>query len=145
MNIESTENALVALVNSLGIVAKPYPQNPGEYLPDTEPGEVLIRYTSQKPGRRDLSSVFVRREYVFEFLFVSRQLRGPGGLYDNLEAVAALLEGYMLEGAAAPLAMEEEGFVDEYNGTWQFGQKWGFKRNTQVTQQDGYGDDDIRG
>lgn len=144
MNIEQTENALCGLIASLGIAAKPYPQAPGNYLPNTEPGEALVRYSSQVPGKRDLSSVYVPREYVFEILIVSRRLRGSGGLYENLEKIAALLEGYTLEGAAGPLEMTLEDFVDEYNGTWQYGQKWKFKRNTLITQQDAYGDDDIR-
>ena len=145
MNIEQTETALCGLISSLGIVAKPYPQAPGNYLPNTEPGEALVRYSSQAPAGRDLSSMFVPREYVFEILIVSRRLRGPGGLYENLEKIAALLEGYTLEEAAGPLEMVTEDFLDEYNGTWQWGQKWKYKRNTLITQQDGYGDDDIRG
>ncbi|MDR0510922.1 MAG: hypothetical protein LBH06_07510 [Rikenellaceae bacterium] len=62
MNAEALEAALVAMIEAMNIPSQPYPQKPGGYFPEADPGEVLVRYEGSKPLKRDISGVTVDRE-----------------------------------------------------------------------------------
>lgn len=143
MTIEVLETAIVAQITALGIVGKPYPENPASYVPDAYPGEVLVRYTGRKPSGRDLASTAVEMIHLVELVYVSQQLRGANGLYEWLEKITARLDGRTLDGAAGWLELTGEEFLDEYNGTWQFGQKWQIKTRRSYEQRDPYADNPI--
>lgn len=124
MSPESFENALVEKINLAGLIAIPYPQSPAKYYPENSPGEILVRYEGRKPIERDTTGQYNRFRIYAEIVFVTRELRGENGVYAWLQSVFNDLEGFTLDGAAGPLHLEVESFMDENEGTWQFGQKW---------------------
>lgn len=140
MNGERLETALVQIIEGMGVPARPFPEKPDDYFPEADPGEILVRYEGEKPVKRDVSGVVVRRELYLETVVVIRQLRGENGAYSWLEMLKVLFEGYTLPGAAGHLEMESEGFVSEYNGIWQFSQKWKLTEAREYEQQDEYAD-----
>ncbi|MEG0518315.1 MAG: Gp37 family protein [Bacteroidales bacterium] len=143
MKIEQMESALCALITALDLVSKPYPQSPGNYLPDAEPGEVLVRYCGHKPLRRDLAGTIVQKDIMFEILAVYRKLRGAEGLYEALEKISAKLEGLTPENFGGYLELLSEDFLDEYNGTWQYAQRWHFVSDNENLQTDNYANDNL--
>lgn len=143
MKIEQLEAAIVEIIATLGIPAKAYPEDPSGYLPDAYPGEVLVRYTGFRPTKRDLATLYVEQTQTLEVVFVSQLLRGDNGLYEWLEKVRAKLDGYSVLLAAGYLEITSEDFLDEYNGTWQFGQKWQLKSIVNNEQADPYANDPI--
>lgn len=142
MSPEAFETILIEKVNSLGMVAVPYPENPRNYYPENSPGEVLVRYEGRKVINRDLAGPCNRVRLYAELVVVSRQLRGDDGAYLWLEQLWRALEGYAPDGAG-PLHMEVESFMDEDAGTWQFGQKWSCEVNEWIELTDNYGDDHL--
>lgn len=140
MEIELLETAVVLQIEGLSIVAKPYPENPDNYLPDAYPGEVLVRYTGSKPLQRDVSTVFLKRTQSIDLIFVSQVLRGDNSLYEWLDKVRKHLDGFTLPQSNDYLEFLSEDFLDEYNGTWQYGQKWQIKTIENNEQQDHYAD-----
>ncbi len=134
---EVFENLLVQEIERLGIPVRPYPQNPKDYFPEHDPGEVLIRYEGRKPVESDMSGQHCRMKFFVEIIVATRQVRGAGGAYNCLNRIFEHLEGRTLEGMSGQLVFEVESFVDEINGLWQFGQKW--SAETQIYQQ--YSDD----
>lgn len=144
MNAEQLEKVLVHIIEGKGIPALPFPEKPAGYFPEADPGEVLIRYEGEKPQKRDISGVVVRREVYLEIVVVSRQLRGANGAYAWLEELKAQFEGYTLPGAGGPLELESEGFSDESNGTWYFTQKWKLTEVREYEQYDEYADSPLR-
>lgn len=144
MNGERLESVLVEIIEGKGIPAKPFPEKPDDYFPEADPGEILVRYEGEKPVKRDVSGVVVRRELYLETVVVSRQLRGENGTYNWLEILKNQLEGYTLPDAGGHMEMESEGFVSEYNGTWQFSQKWKLTETREYEQCDEYADRPLR-
>lgn len=140
MDIETLEAAIVAQLEGLGLVAGAYPENPDNYTPNAYPGEVLVRYTGLKPSRRDMATVNVDHLHSVELVFVSQQLRGANGLYTWLDNVRRHLDGFTLPEAAGYLEFTSEDFLDQYNGVWQFGQKWQLKTTWKNEQSDPYAD-----
>lgn len=140
MEIEIFEAAIVAQIEGLGITAKPYPENPANYIPDAYPGEVLVRYTGTKPTKRDLATMSIEQVQSVEVVFVSQVLRGEDGIYEWLSKTRKHLEGFILPEATGWLELTSEDFLDEYNGTWQYGQKWQLKTTINNEQQDDYAD-----
>lgn len=140
MNAEELESALADKITALGIVANPYPQNPANYVPSAFPGEVLIRYVGSYYAADDVSGVQKERRQTVEIVAVSTELRGESGIYAWLDRIREELEGFVLLKAGGPLELEAEEFMDEYNGTWQFGQRWNINSKQQYEQQDDYAD-----
>jgi hypothetical protein len=128
---EEFENLLIAEIESLEIPVRAYPQYPKEYFPEHDPGEVLVRFEGRKPVERDLTGLKITVQYFAEIMVVSRQVRETEGAYDWLQQIYNLLEGKTLESVSGmmtgQLEMNVESFMDETNGTWQFGQKWSVK------------------
>lgn len=129
MTPENLENLLVAEINALGLPLRAYPQEPGNYFPEHDPGEVLIRYEGRKPIGRDLTGMNSRVKFFIEIVVVTRQVRGAGGAYDTLQQIYDRLEGRTLDGMAGQLTLDAESFLDEKDGLWQFGQKWSVEGN----------------
>lgn len=140
MTAEELETALVEEIRALDMVANPFPEHPGEYVPDAWPGEILVRYQGADMTDRDISGVQVERVQRVEIVAVGQVLRGEDGIYNRLERIRKRLDGYTLPGAGGHLELEKEAFVDEYNGTWQFGQNWRLKSIVINEQQDDYAD-----
>lgn len=140
MTAEELETALVEEIRALDMVANPFPEHPGEYVPDAWPGEILVRYQGADMTDRDISGVQVERVQRVEIVAVGQVLRGEDGIYNRLERIRKRLDGYTLPGAGGHLELERETFVDEYNGTWQFGQNWRLKSIVINEQQDDYAD-----
>lgn len=138
MTPETLESAIIAKIETTGLIAVPYPSNPGNYYPENDPGEVLVRYEGRKVSDRDVSGRLSTVKYFIEIVVVSRELRGENGVYSWLEQINDMLEGYTLEIAAAPLFMEVESFVTEDDGLWQFGQKWSITQQQACTLIDEY-------
>lgn len=124
MTPEAFENSLVEKITAAGLTALPYPESPAKYYPENSPGEVLVRYEGRKVIQRDIEGQYNRVKLFAEIVVVSRKLREADGAYSWLQQLFADLEGHTMEGASAPLHMEVESFMDENEGTWQFGQKW---------------------
>ena len=141
MTPEVFENLLIAEIESLEIPVRAYPQNPKEYFPEHDPGEVLVRFEGRKPLERDISGQRSLVKYFAEIVVVTRQVRDQGGAYDWLQQIYNLLEGRTLQSVSGmmtgQLTMDVESFMDETNGTWQFGQKW----SVQTTEYQNYTDD----
>ncbi len=140
MDAEVLEAAVVEQVQELGIPAEAYPQNPSGYVPSEYPGVVLVRYVGTKYMASDVSGVRKLRQQVVELVAVSTVLRGENGVYTWLDRIRRQLEGLTLINAGGPLELEAEEFVDEYNGTWQFGQRWNVYSKEEYEQQDDYAD-----
>ncbi|MDR1756090.1 MAG: Gp37 family protein [Culturomica sp.] len=138
MNAEALEAAIVKEIEALGIPAGLYPQKPGEYIPAAYPGEVLVRYTGTTYAAADVSSARKERTQVVEIVVVSQELRGEAGAYTWLDRIRMALEGLVLLNTAGTLRLEAEEFLDEYGGTWQFGQKWNLTTNYIYEYQDDY-------
>lgn len=143
MTPEAFETALIDKVNALNIVAIAYPENPKNYYPENKTGEVLVRYEGRKVIERDTSGQYNRVRIFGELVVVSRQLRGDEGAYSWLSQIFRSLEGFTLDGASGALHMEVESFMDEYNGTWQFGQKWSCEALEFIEITDSYGNDNL--
>lgn len=140
MNAQALETALVEKITHLGIPAKPYPQHPANYIPAAYPGEVLIRYVGSYFSPRDVSGVRKDRKQTVEIIAVSTELRGETGIYAWLDTIREELEGFVLPGAGGTLELEAEEFMDEQNGTWQFGQRWNMNSKQEYEQPDDYAD-----
>lgn len=140
MTAEELETALVQEIEALGMVTNPYPEQPDNYVPNAYPGEILVRYQGADITDRDVSGVRAERVQRVEIVAVGQQLRGEDGIYDRLERIRRSLDGYTLPGAGGHLELEKEEFMDEYNGTWQFGQWWRLKSIVINEQQDNYHD-----
>lgn len=140
MDAEALEVAVVGQIAALGIPVQPYPQQPGNYSPAAYPGEVLVRYTGTQYSAPDLSGIRMQRIQVLEIVVVSQELRGESGSYAWLDRIRLKLERLCIPGTAGVLELESEEFMDEYNGTWQFGQRWNLKSNYIYGQQDDYAD-----
>lgn len=143
MTAQMLETAIVDAIIGLGIIAKPYPENPDKYIPDAYPGEALVRYEGTKYPARDISSVRADREQYIEIVVVGQQLRDQNGIYDMLERIRELLDGHTLENAGGHMELESESFMAEYNGTWQYGQRWRLKSNVEYEQRDDYAEHPI--
>lgn len=124
MTPENCENLIIAEIEALGLPSKAYPDNPDKYYPNADPGEVLVRYEGRKPAQKDISAMLSEITWFFEIVVVTRVVRGEHGAYDWLQKVHNSLQGFTLEGAASPLMMQVESFMNEDSGLWQFGQKW---------------------
>lgn len=140
MDAEALEMAVVEKVRELAIPAEAYPQNPSGYVPSEYPGIVLVRYVGTKYAASDISGVRKLRQQVVELVAVSTVLRGENGVYAWLDRIRRQLEGLTLINAGGPLELEAEEFMDEYNGTWQFGQRWNIYSKEEYEQQDDYAD-----
>ena len=140
MDAEALEAAVGEQVQGLGIPAEAYPQNPSGYVPSEYPGVVLVRYVGTKYTASDISGVRKLRQQVIELVAVSTVLRGEDGVYTWLDRVRRQLEGLVMIGAGGPLELEAEEFMDEYNGTWQFGQRWNLYSKEEYDEQDDYAD-----
>lgn len=140
MDAEALESAVVEKVRELSIPAEAYPQNPSGYVPSEYPGVVLVRYVGTKYTASDISGVRKLRQQVVELVAVSTVLRGENGVYAWLDRIRRQLEGLTLINAGGSLELEAEEFVDEYNGTWQFGQRWNLYSKEEYEQQDDYAD-----
>lgn len=140
MNAEQLEKAIVEQITALGIPAQPYPALPASYVPGINPGEALVRYSGTKYVPDDISGVRKERTQAIEIVVVSQELRGETGAYSWLDRIRMQLEGLMIVGAGGPLKLDAEEFLDEYNGIWQFGQRWNLKSNYEYEQQDDYAD-----
>lgn len=138
MDAEALEMAVVEKVRDLNIPAEAYPQNPSGYVPSEYPGVVLVRYVGTKYSALDVSGVRKLRQQIVELVAVSTVLRGDDGVYSWLDRIRRQLEGLTLIGAGGPLELEAEEFMDEYNGTWQFGQRWNVYSKEEYEQQDDY-------
>ena len=143
MTPEAFEIALIDKLNALFFVAIPYPESPKNYYPENSPGEVLVRYEGRKVIERDTAGQYNRVRLFGELVVVSRQLRGDDGAYSWLNQIFQSLEGFTLEGASGPLHMEVESFMDENEGTWQFGQKWSCEVIETIETTDSYGSDNL--
>jgi len=133
MTPEAFENALIAEIQALNIPVIPFPQRPGDYYPEAE-GEVLVRYVGRNWNSRnseeeikDLSGAFEQVTLTGEVMVVTQQVRGLGGAYEWLQLILERLNGLTLEGAVSPLWIEQEMFVTEKEGIWQFAQTWAMK------------------
>ncbi len=138
MNAEALETALVDVIGALGITAKPYPQNPANYIPSAYPGEVLVRYVGTYFSPLDISGVRRDRRQTLEIVAVSTELRGSDGIYNWLDQIREELEGFTLPEAGGALELEAEEFMDENAGTWQYGQRWNINSKLNYEQQDDY-------
>ena len=141
MSPEAFETALIEkinLIDPLTIPALPYPETPGKYYPENDPGEVLVRYEGRKPKKRDVAGQTVELRMFAEVVVCSRKLRGENGTYEWLQKIFKELEGFTLDGATDSLTMETEGFMDETDGIWQYGQKWSMGTNEFIELTDDY-------
>lgn len=143
MTPETLETALVSRIETLSIPALPYPENPKNYYPENSPGEVLVRYEGRKVVERDVTGHRNVLKHFIEIVVVTRQVRGDGGAYAWLESIYQALEGFTLDFATGPLRLEVESFMDENNGTWQFGQKWSCETLEYIELTDNYGEDNL--
>jgi hypothetical protein len=143
MTPEAFETALIEKVNALNIVAVAYPENPKNYYPENSPGEVLVRYEGRKVLDIDTAGQCIRVKLFGELVVVSRQLRGENGAYSWLNQIFRSLEGFTLDGASGALHIEVESFMDENEGTWQFGQKWSCESLEFIEITDSYGNDNL--
>ena len=140
MTAEELESVLVKEIGALDMVANPYPERPDSYVPNAFPGEILVRYQGAEITDRDVSGVQAERMQRVEIVAVGQVLRGEDGIYNRLERIRKHLDGYTLPGAGGHLGLVKEEFMDEYNGTWQFGQSWRLKSIVINEQQDNYHD-----
>ncbi|WP_299457809.1 Gp37 family protein [uncultured Rikenella sp.] len=140
MTAEELESALVNEIYALGMVVNPFPENPDNYVPNAYPGEILVRYQGAEITDRDVSGVQAERVQRVEIVAVGQVLRGEDGIYNRLERIRKRLDGLTLPGAGGHLELIKEEFLDEYNGTWQFGQSWRLKSIVTNEQQDNYAD-----
>lgn len=124
MSPEAFEAALIAQIELLEIAVLPYPEQPKNYYPENEPGDVLVRYEGRKILERDIAGQTNKVKFFAEVVIVSREVRGENGAYSWLQQIYKALEGFTLDGAASPLNLEAESFMDENDGLWQYGQKW---------------------
>ena len=124
MSPEAFEAALIAQIELLEIAALPYPEQPKNYYPENEPGDVLVRYEGRKILERDIAGQTNKVKLFAEVVIVTREVRGENGAYSWLQQIYKALEGFTLDGAASPLNLEAESFMDENDGLWQYGQKW---------------------
>ncbi|GEM_PF-5105742 len=137
--IQDFEDTIIDTLKSVvnGSV-KAYPQNPNKYFLQSAVGEVLVRYAGRSPKETDLAGALIRQEYIFEIVFVYRNLRGDKGVYTALNKAYETLQGAQVAESAKPLEFNDERFLDENNGVWQFGQKWKFINSEINTIKDGY-------
>lgn len=140
MTAEELESALANEIDALGMVVNPFPENPDNYVPNAYPGEILVRYQGAEITDRDVSGVQAERVQRVEIVAVGQVLRGEDGIYNRLERIRKRLDGFTLPGAGGHLELIKEEFLDEYNGTWQFGQSWRLKSIVTNEQQDNYAD-----
>lgn len=140
MDAEALEAALAAKIGTLQIPCGIYPQLTADYVPSSWPGEVLVRYVGCRYSARDVSGLQKDRQQTVELVAVSTELRGTDGIYTWLDLIRNTLEGYTFPEAGGPLELEEEGFLDEYNGTWQFYQRWNLSSKISYHEQDDYAD-----
>jgi hypothetical protein len=138
MTPEAFETALIAQIETLQLPVLPYPQDPKNYYPEHDPGEVLVRYEGRKILERDIAGQLSKVRLYAEIVVVTRQVREVGGAYDWLSRIYDALEGFTMDGAAGPLFMEVESFMDESKGLWQFGQKWSLTVNQAILLEDEY-------
>jgi len=140
MSPEAFETAILEKINLLGLIALPYPENPKNYYPENDPGEVLVRYEGRKPKKRDVAGQTVELRMFAEVVVCNRKLRGEDGAYSWLQQIFTALEGFTLEGAADPLNLQAEALMDETDGIWQYGQKWSMGTNEFIEITDDYVD-----
>lgn len=140
MTAEELESALIDEIETLNMVVNPFPEDPTNYVPNAFPGEILVRYQGTEITDRDVSGVQGERVQRVEIVAVGQVLRGEDGIYNRLERIRKRLDGFTLPGAGGHLELIKEEFLDEYNGTWQFGQNWRLKSIVTNEQQDDYYD-----
>ena len=140
MTAEELESELVNEIGALGMVVNPFPENPDNYVPNAYPGEILVRYQGTEITDRDISGIQAERVQRAEIVAVGQVLRGEDGIYNRLERIRKRLDGFTMPGAGGHLELIKEEFLDEYNGTWQFGQSWRLKSIVTSEQQDNYAD-----
>lgn len=140
MNAEELETAIIDKIEALGIAAKTYPQNPGNYIPSVFPVEVLVRYVGSYYSSSDITGTQKERRQKVEIVAVGTELRGKDGIYDWLDRIRIELEGLVLMNAGGPLELEAEELMEEHNGTWQFGQRWNINSKIKYDEQDDYAD-----
>lgn len=140
MNTEALETAITEIINALGIPARPWPQYPANYTPEDNRNEVLVRYVGTRYTPMDVSGCQKDRRQMVKLVVVGPGLRGSGGIYSLLDQLREKLEGFTFPNAGGTFEMEAEDFIDEYNSTWQFCQRWNLNSKQEYEQQDDYAD-----
>jgi hypothetical protein len=143
MTPEIFESLLIEQVNSLGLPSRAYPNDPKNYFPEHDPGEVLVRYEGRKTIDRDIAGIRCLVKFYAEIVVVTRQLRDTEGAYQWLEKIYNRLEGYTLGGMTRQLTLEVESFIDEKDGLWQFGQKWSVETDVVQDWSDDYTEENM--
>ena len=124
MSPEAFEAAIIEQISAQNLSVIAYPENPKNYYPENDAGDVLVRYEGRKILERDLANGRNKVKLFAEVVIVSRQLRGETGAFVWLQQIYKALEGFTLLGSAGPLNLEAESYMDENDGIWQYGQKW---------------------
>lgn len=140
MTSKELESAIVDELRTMGMTVNPFPEKPSGYVAAAYPCEVLVRYEGTDYPKTGLSTVWREKEQKIETVVVGQSLREYGGIYDTLDRIRERLDGFTLKGAGGYLSMESESFADEYNGTWQYVQKWKLKSRITNEQQDEWAD-----
>lgn len=140
MTPKELESAIVSELCNIGVIANPFPEKPSNYDTSIYPSEVLVRYEGTDYPKTCISTVWREREQKIDMIVIGQSLRNDGGIYDTLDKIRDHLDGLTLKGAGGYLSMESESFANEYNGTWQYIQKWKLKSHIINEQQDEWAD-----
>lgn len=111
--------ALKSVLPEMAIEA--YPLNPASYVLRDKNGAVLVRYNGSRfvPDEIDgIENMYRMLEYQLTVLV--HDLRGHQGAYRIIETILEVLTGKLLPGALAGMHPLWDGFVNEFEGLWQY-------------------------
>lgn len=122
------DDVIARLATAFGrdLAVELFPENPREYRLNHPVGVILVAFSgSSFSDSAATDATFQDRKMSVPLTFVFRKLNGPRGVINYLDQIRAELTGYQPSHCTTPLAPQEEKFLGQINGLWQYSQKYG--------------------
>lgn len=103
-----------------GVPIEPFPDDPANYRLRHQRGAILVGYRgSEYEESQELDEVVQFRTMGFDILLLSRNLSSHTGAYRHLEAIRAVLTGYVADGFE-PMRVRAERYLGHTDGVWSW-------------------------
>ena len=126
MDIKDLESAIVNTLKEAlpDLLVEAYPDNPSSFKMIHPKGAVLVHYSGSKFNPSLFEEVIVQeRKLTYDFIILSRSLRGNSGIYETMDKIREALTGFQYDDTTKFYPIDEE-FILEENGLWQYGMRF---------------------
>jgi hypothetical protein len=102
-----------------------FPENPKTYRLNHPVGAILVAFAGSRFNNSEaVDAVFQNRDLALPLTLVFRQLNGPAGVVGWLDRIREALTGFTPPHCCIALAPQEESFIGQVGGLWQYAQKY---------------------